>query len=444
MALRTESRVVLHSNDRELEKGFERLKHQALHWVFEGYPVGDYYEAALPNRDAFCMRDVSHQCTGGEVLGLSEHNKNMFLKFAQSISDARDWCAHWEIDRWDRPCPVDHTNDQDFWFNLPGNFDVLDACWRMYLWTGDRDYLAHDDLDYFYAQTMEAYIKRWDSSGNGLPGRKAGIEGRTIFNKGRLTRRGVPGYDEASAIWDTLQTATDMVAAMARAHLSYAKICGQMGRAEQEAIYNKRGTELLKRLNRDFYTEDLGFAKGFDFDGKLLHADKEYTSGRHMLYWDAVPDQSRQNRMLDAYASDMEKVQIEDFSHFPEILWRYGRNEDAMRSLKMLMDPGLARKEYPEASYCAIGAVATGLMGICPDAATNTIGTCPGLVGTDWAGLCYVPILGGEVSVHHEGLTSSQLTWNGDRPIIWKAYFCGSASPVEITVKPGETAVASR
>jgi hypothetical protein len=25
---------------------------------------------ALPNREAFCMRDVSHQCVGGEVLGL--------------------------------------------------------------------------------------------------------------------------------------------------------------------------------------------------------------------------------------------------------------------------------------------------------------------------------------------------------------------------------------
>jgi hypothetical protein len=438
MALRTESKVVLHSSDRELEKGFERLKHQALQWVYEGYPVGDYYEAALPNRDAFCMRDVSHQCTGGEVLGLSRHNKNMFLKFAKSISDVRDWCAHWEIDRWDRPCPVDHTNDQDFWYNLPGNFDVLDACWRMYLWTGDRDYLAHDDFDYFYAQTMEAYIKRWDSNSDGLPDRKAPKK------EGRLTRRGVPGYDEAASIWNTLQTATDMVAVMGRAHLSYARICGQLGRSEQEAIYLSRGKALLERLNSDFYRDDLGFAKGFDFEGKLLYPDKVYTSGRHMLYWDAVPDQSRQNKMLDAYASDMEKVQIEDFSHFPEILWRYGRNEDAMHSLWRLMDPELARKEYPEASYCGIGAVATGLMGICPDSTTNTIATLSGLVGTDWVELSYVPVLGGEISIRHDGLESSQLSWRGDKCIVWKPSFCGVGSVNGITLQPGETVVVSR
>ena len=132
MALHTQSLVTLRSSSRALEQGFDRIKRQALHWVFEGYPVGDYYEAALPNRDAFCMRDTSHQCTGAEVLGLSSHNLNMFRKFAASMTEARDYCALWEIDRYDRPCPVDWTNDSDFWFNLPANFDMLHALWRMY------------------------------------------------------------------------------------------------------------------------------------------------------------------------------------------------------------------------------------------------------------------------------------------------------------------------
>ena len=41
MALHTQSYVNFHSSDRELTKGFELVKKQALHWVFEGYPVGD-------------------------------------------------------------------------------------------------------------------------------------------------------------------------------------------------------------------------------------------------------------------------------------------------------------------------------------------------------------------------------------------------------------------
>ena len=31
-------------------------------------------------------------------------------------------------------------SDDDFWFNLPANFDVLDAAVRMWRWTGDDGY----------------------------------------------------------------------------------------------------------------------------------------------------------------------------------------------------------------------------------------------------------------------------------------------------------------
>ena len=141
--------VVLHSSDRGLEKGFDWARRQALDWVSLGCPVGDYYEAALPGRAAFCMRDVSHQCTGAEVLGLSSLNLNMLSKFAAAIDEKLDYCSYWEIDRWDRPCPVDYANERDFWYNLPANFDVLDACYRMYRWTGIRAYLDGSVFDRF-------------------------------------------------------------------------------------------------------------------------------------------------------------------------------------------------------------------------------------------------------------------------------------------------------
>lgn len=34
--------------------------------------VGYWYEATLPQREAFCMRDVSHQSVGAQILGLSD------------------------------------------------------------------------------------------------------------------------------------------------------------------------------------------------------------------------------------------------------------------------------------------------------------------------------------------------------------------------------------
>jgi hypothetical protein len=136
------SLIRLESPDARLSEAFSWAKAQALDETFpesaHGDPVGDWYEAALPSRFAFCMRDVSHQSTGAQVLGLGAFNRNMLRKFARGIAPSRDFCSFWEIDKWDRPAPVDYKNDGDFWYNLTANFDVLDACWRHYLWTGDK------------------------------------------------------------------------------------------------------------------------------------------------------------------------------------------------------------------------------------------------------------------------------------------------------------------
>ncbi|MCC6683845.1 MAG: hypothetical protein IT247_02125 [Bacteroidia bacterium] len=70
------------SSDTAIQNAFHRAKEMALH--YKGNPkdsVGPWYEAALPSRYAFCMRDVSHQCIGAEILGMSKENKNMLTLF---------------------------------------------------------------------------------------------------------------------------------------------------------------------------------------------------------------------------------------------------------------------------------------------------------------------------------------------------------------------------
>ncbi len=428
MALHTQSYVNFHSSDRELTKGFERVKKQALHWVFEGYPVGDYYEAALPNRDAFCMRDVSHQCTGGEVLGLSSHNKNMFLKFGQSISPSRDWCGHWEIDRWDRSCPVDYTDDSDFWYNLPANFDVLYACWRMYEWTGDRDYLLHDDLDRFFVNTLEAYVKAWDHDGDGIPDC---LPGRS--------RRGIPTYDESNVARNDYLYGVDLLAVMARAHKAYQQMCLVTGRKEQAAIYGKRGDALLKKLNEEWCDDEKGIAAGMSRDGKLIFPKGDldenncWSVGQSLLYWDVLQNRNHICSSLEILARNIYTANIEGISHYPEIQWRYGDRENAMKSLRHMVNPELHRKEYPEASYCTIGAMATGLMGIRPTMTGDTadgrcIRTLSGLADVDWAEMTQIPVLGGLLSVRHEGSEKTLVEWESESPVTWRAAFHGKGS----------------
>src|SRR5258708_3043401 len=63
--LLSRGQVVFHSSDTALENAFAWAKAMALHYrAGPGDPVGPWYESALPPRDAFCIRDVSHQCIG--------------------------------------------------------------------------------------------------------------------------------------------------------------------------------------------------------------------------------------------------------------------------------------------------------------------------------------------------------------------------------------------
>ena len=52
----------------------------------------------------------------------------------------------------------------------------------------------------------------------------------------------------------------------------------------------------------------------------------------------------------------------------PEVFYRYGHEEAAYAEILALADPAKKRREYPEVPFAVIGAVATGLMGLEPDA----------------------------------------------------------------------------
>ena len=113
------------------------------------------------------MRDVSHQSTGAQFLGLGSRTLNMLHRFAASISASKKWCSWWEITRDNLPAPVDYNNDHDFWYDLPANFDVLDASYRQWLWSRNRAYLDEVFLNY-YRQTVTDYVQAWDHDHDGL------------------------------------------------------------------------------------------------------------------------------------------------------------------------------------------------------------------------------------------------------------------------------------
>ena len=410
MALYTNSKVTLFSNDRTLEEGFDRVKQQALHWVFDGGVVGPTYEAALPGREAFCMRDVSHQCIGGEVLGLHAHNKNMMQRFARVPSEKTDWCSWWEIDRYGRPCPVDYSSDEDFWYNLPANFDVTDAIYRLYRWSGDGDYLQDPDFNRFVAVTLENYVKRWDRDGDGIPDR--------VLAEGR---RGLTSYDESEFAVNRIKVGTDLIAIQARGTLSAAAMYGLRGQDELRRIYEKKAQRLLDCLAA-LQDPERGFAEGIGFEDEPIFTAQHHL--KSLLYYRVLPVEQALPCAREVWA-EFPEMMIERASHVPEILFAYGMNAEALEALHALMSPTLHRKEYPEASFAAVGATASGLMGIEPDAAEAAISTMSGLPEGLECKLLHVPACGAEIAVAHEGRNRTILTHESGRAFTWRACFRG-------------------
>jgi hypothetical protein len=413
-----ESTLELETPDAKLAAAFAWAKGQALDYVFPasvcGDPVGDWYEAALPSRFAFCMRDVSHQATGAHVLGLAAFNRNMLGKFARAVSPSRDFCSYWEIDKWDRPAPVDYKNDKDFWYNLPSNFDVLDACWRQYLWTGDRSYVEGPAFLAFYRRTVKEYIEAWDKDRDGIP-----------EHYPEYGNRGLGGYDEGP-FSDRTTFGADLLAAEARAFDSCAALFAVRGEVEEARLLRERAAALRGLYGAGWWDASRGQYADFALLNGRPAFEDQFWSGVFPLYFGLLPAGPRRDATLRRIL-DRKPEGVEVESYLPEILYRYGADEAARAEILALTDPGKSRREYPEVPFAVIGAVATGLMGVTPDARTRTVETRSGLTAaTAWAELRNLPVFDGLVDVRHEGRRRTVLSVRTGGEIVWKAVIEGA------------------
>ncbi len=376
-------KIQFECSDKGLTNGFNWAKKQALKYTHEGDLVGDWYEAALPKRNSFCMRDVCHHITGAHYLGLDSHNKNMLLRFAQSIAESRDYCSFWEITKDYQPAPVDYTSDEDFWYNLPANFDVIDGCYRAYCLTGDKSYVDGYDFNRFYALSMKEYIEKWDTDGDGIPNRRE-------LN----SRRGIPSYDEQTGMEKAIIGA-DLIAAQIRANYSYAKLLEYQDKDNNQYIQNAQYFE--NYLDSEWWNEK---SNNF-YSAKMSNGEYISTLGSPhlMAYFGAVKDHEKLELLLDfIHKSSLENVIVEIMSHYPEIFIKNGQIEKGMYWLNRCIDPKLKRREYPEVSFATVGAYVECFMGIEADAHTKSITVHNNIPESiEYAHLTECPLFNGEI-----------------------------------------------
>ncbi|MCX6559142.1 MAG: hypothetical protein NTZ26_01380 [Candidatus Aminicenantes bacterium] len=425
---RVSSPLEFSSNLPALDRAFAWAKAQALDYVFTGDPVGDWYEAALPRREAFCMRDVSHQAAGANALGLAAINKNLFRKFAANISEAKDWCTYWEINRHDRPAPIDYRNDKEFWYNLPSNFDVLDAVGRQYLWTGDRTYLDDPAFLNYYERTVKDYVERWALAPDKIMSRPAIMNLAVPLDPKDPYRasRGLPSYNEDE---EGLNVGADLPAAQYAGYRAYALLRRARGDAAEAAAFDKKAADLKTFFHQTWWDPAAG--RYFVFhspDGLFRHG-----IGQEFLVYYGVTAEGGPTRQAVRELVLRQDINIEMRSYYPEILFRHGEDAAALRTILYLCDPATKRREYPEVSFAVIGALACGLMGLEPDARDGSVTTLPGLpVDLKRAEIRNVPVLGTVVSVKHEGRGRTEFRNLGPSTIVWKAVFRGRHDTIQI------------
>ena len=409
--------IELSSDHGALVDGFNWAKQQALAYVFEGDPVGLWYEAALPGREAFCMRDVSHQVTGALALGLADHTKNMMRKFAEHISVSRDWCSYWEMNRYDEPAPVDYRNDEDFWYNLPANFDVVEACSRAHDWSGDADYLDDPVFQSFYRHSLTSYVDAWDADGDGI-----------MESPAENGIRGIPTYWEGRG--PRALTGADLIALQSAAYEAYARMLRLRDEIEDAELFEARAASLRDWFNRDWWAPDLerfytSIVEGEVFDTTLIPLLQILP-----LYYGIVDAGARRERFIDNLQAGL---LVEVNVYLAEAYYRHGRLEEGFRRLMAQMDPNLERREYPENPFTAVGTIVRYLMGVDPRASDNIVETVPRLPEeVSWARVEHVPVLNGEISVYHLGLIESQLENESGATIQWRAVLPGAHDVLEV------------
>lgn len=425
------------SSDRDLVQSVDWAKNKALSFSHdERDPVGYWYEAALPNREAFCVRDVSHQSIGAEILGLRSHNLNMVLKFTENISKSRNYTTYWEINRYNEPAPVDYNNDKDFWYNLPANFDIIYAIKRLHNWTGNNQYINNPVIQNFISLSLNEYVKEWqiDSNHALTRNRYMYVQPMNEFNENRFgNSRGIPTYYERGNKLSFL--GIDLTASYIAAIKSQIEILKLQN--SDESNIDKYINQLNRELNflNTFWWDDTQNAyKSIIYQDKtheLYSIGKDEAFHHYLLYFDVLEDNKRIFDIINWYQENQHKLIIELKSYLPVLFYQYGDSDLANELLKELCSIKNARRNYPEISFTVIEHITRGLMGI--DVNQNRIETISRLAKNQkWASVDGIPVIGSVIGVKHKGKNKTIFENLGDNEILWKVKFEGDYNMIEI------------
>lgn len=427
--------AVFTSSDTALEQAFVRARDMALSYRGPATdPVGPWYEAALPARAAFCVRDVSHQLIGAEVLGMQAENRNMLNRFLEGISESKDWCTFWEIHKSGRPAVEDYRNDKEFWYNLNANFELIYAGWRMYMWTGDTAFINSAAFRDFSAITVGPFVDRWHLRPEALLNRPAYPNAPVPFNEKDYFHRcrGLPSYYEAIA---DMGMGADLVAAMYRGFSAYADIAGWRGDHRAEKQFRAKAEAYRQQLETKWWDGQAGLYNTYFTHGRKFGKGEGET---FLLWYDALKNGDRVRKTIANMGS--KQWNVENLSYLSYQFSRFGYFDESYRFILYLTDPATPRREYPEVSFGVMEGIVQGLMGVSPDGRNGRLTTVYNSHSPHFCEIAGLKVLSSDIRLRHEP-GRSVLKNEGSRPFTWRAAFNGRATGIRINGKKMKTRV---
>lgn len=436
------------SSDKKLEEAFSWAQAKALSYVQTGksgvvdmhernsqgtgdVPYIPSYWAGYTSRTAFYSRDFCHQAAGAHLLGLQQENLSMLKAFAATSTAARKWFPLWALNFDGSAFKLDSPKDDYFVREVPAVFELVEQCYRQYLWTANPAYLNDPTLWNFCTKAVTDFIELHDTR---IPNGVAEGDGSGDIFKGSAT------YNEVASDAPLIESG-DAIACQYQALLSYSKMLTLKGDDMQASVFAQKATRL-----KSFFNEEWGvkkdkteYVRGYDVKGNAPTSWGLENSWFMPMKF--ITDPSKKNdAYLDIIARCMDShwgrpSNLEAISYIPGVFFPYNRVSEGWKWLEYIIDQ--PDREYPEISYTLIGHVIEGMMGLEPNApghSLSTISRLPGALST--LEIQNIPLGGHKINMSHEGVTKSMVTHvSGDTPLRWEACFYGDYPKIVVNGK---------
>jgi hypothetical protein len=423
-----ESKLTLTSSSSYLETAFQWNKSKALSFVETGKGTNiPCYRAALPWRDAYCIRDASHMAEGACILGLTNENLTMWKSWAALQTAARKYFTIWEVDFAGNifPCDgSDYLNDNVFWRMAPAMPDLIGQAYQNYRWSGDVQWITDKALTNFYKLTMSDFMIMHDANGDFIP--EGTGECPKVPNGSYCEMAGgyFVGGDTVAVTWD--------------AYKAYSKILTAMGKTSEAAAYDAKANSVYSTYTNNWWdSANNNYYLSKDVKKNWVTNINQYT--KEQLYFMAMKGiaqpGARADALLDAINNKAKACKSnwnqESFTMLPMSFYNYGKNERGWYWLKYIMDK---KYHYPECSFLSIDGIVRGMMGVeahAPEAMVSTLGRLPSEVS--WVQVDHIPVGKNDILVKHENDKNKTTVKNNSGPsITWQACVAGFHSVIYV------------